>query len=851
MAVPTVSHIKLKAGTVSGNSTIYTNSLITIGDTIRVSGTVKNNGVFTVTDITTNSTDVYYILKGTPIVDEDSGGDPEIEVVGRPGDKLCAIGEADAAGGIDVWSNNATTTYTNKDEGWNAKAINPTISGDNAKYIFHFADEALRVCNSNEQNSGKIKWYGYIERQQFSSANSSSASVGLVFSEWQEHPNDLGSPKATGILSYAYGTASHSGSTASNYYQNARGVAKPKQSDVSGSNLDLRLNGSHDASTTSFIFENNNGSTNVLDQSRIGEVVTIDEALGTAPKEFLFCKTISGAAGGAPTYQRAYGGALAGTAPDTYADTDTPILERGLGFNIGVDAGTAEGQWQSGEYEFYQSFIYDGIQESIPVKMSNGAASIAPFTHTVGDLESMQVSVYADLAYNGRVTGGRIYTRLHDTSDDLILLVDIDIEKGVRTTPVGGHVAWTLEAGKGFYVLGEATGNSIRPNIDTYDTLNGFSPDVGFVGIGGIGELYKTSVIANRRAFIANVRTKGKSGKVEKFGDRIMYSELNKFDTFLDSNFIDVSKGDYGEYTAIESYADRLLAFKHNLVHIINIASPSAYNWYLENTFKYYGVNKPYSVTRTNNGVAWVSVDGVYLYDGSSIRNLLESRIAVSNSSYTVGFQTWQRWYQQGISDPMIGYDSISNSLIIVASPTDSFGGCNTGFIYDFDTNAWIYHDKVFTDDEHITNFISDWNNNLTVGINVTGDTSDVNFKKFLPVQSDKTSQVFVTRDIDFGQPGLIKKIYKVMVTYKSSVSQTTPFKYSIDGKQNFAGDGGGTFTGNFADTSDKWDVLTLTPSSTISCQSIQLKFEHPSSGSFEFNDITIQYRVIRGKEVT
>ena len=72
MAVPTESHLKLTGGTSSGNSTIYTNSLISIGDNIRVSGTVKNNGVFTVTDITTDGSDVYYILKGTPIVDENS-----------------------------------------------------------------------------------------------------------------------------------------------------------------------------------------------------------------------------------------------------------------------------------------------------------------------------------------------------------------------------------------------------------------------------------------------------------------------------------------------------------------------------------------------------------------------------------------------------------------------------------------------------------------------------------------------------------------------------------------------------------------------------------------------------------
>ena len=97
----------------------------------------------------------------------------------------------------------------------------------------------------------------------------------------------------------------------------------------------------------------------------------------------------------------------------------------------------------------------------------------------------------------------------------------------------------------------------------------------------------------------------------------------------------------------------------------------------------------------------------------------------------------------------------------------------------------------------------------------------------------------------------MTKKIYKVVVTYKSDGSETTPFTYAIDGKQNFSGDGGGTFTGNFVDTSGKWDVVTLTPSSTISCQSIQIKFVSPSAGVFEINDMSIQYRVIRNLEST
>ena len=1043
MATPAHHYMLLKGGTDNGNSIIYTaddsatQNLIKIGDTLKVSGTANNNGVFTVTDITTDGTalgstgDVYYSLKGATIANENSGGDPVIEVVRAPGDKMLALGDVDNAGSIDVWSNNTTTDYAGTSpgtaDGWATTAITPTLDGNNAKYIYYFADEALRVCNINEQNTSIIKWYGYIQRRQFSNTNA------LVFAGWQENPNNLAPPKLATSFTYAYVNSEavgasggtnptlvddpHDNTDATNYYSEYRGVAKAKVDgtsdlrfkadtgqlasmlgtdfktffddalndndslfDFGGTNGDggatlidsdgfvavnatfeissgvgvltnnatskgsvsLRLttvvgekyqvnfdtlaagtcdvkislssstshNGdassasvSHggatnnalansftatasssyiviqNQSTTSghhsdldnitvrkideIVFENSTPA-DILDQCTVGEVITIGEALGTYPKEALFCKKVSGGVGGAITYQRAYGGALIGTAPHVCLQGDTPILERGLGFNIGISDGTADGTWEDGTYEFYQTFVYDGNQESLPFQMGDGddATNLDAGTHVSAGQKALRVSVYADVAYNGRISGGRVYTRLKDTDDDLILLVDIDIVKGIRTTIDGDHVSWNYQSGKGYYVIGDATGNSVEPNLDTYNTINGFSPEVHFNAIGSRNEIYKSAIVSNRRAFVANVKTKGSSGELEKFGDRIMYSEIGKFDTFLSHNFIDVSKGDYGEYTALESFADRLLAFKHNLVHIINIASPSVANWYLEDTVKYFGVNYPFSVARTKYGIAWVSDDGCYLYDGSRVRNLIDKKIAVSEASFLDTDVNWQGWYRGTalVKDVMLGYDAISNSLIMIRSPDDASNNSNTGWIYDFDSNGWSYHTTIFSESETYTNFVTDWNNNLTLGYQ---DNANITFQKFLPVGRAKTDQEFTTKDIDFGAPGITKKIYKVTMTYKSTAEQQTPLYYATNGTQSFGAfaagtgvipqgsTGGAGYLESTASSGTQWDIATFTPSSPVSCQSIQFQLDLPSSGTFEVNDITVEYRTIRNKNVS
>ena len=1002
MPVPTKQHLTLVGGANSTYSTLYTSSLIQIGDTVQISGTANNDGVYTISEVVntlntaeavgstfteatcvtasgdatvthsandkiiaglsvsgtgiaaqsyissiTSSTqfelnrtatatndpvtltfgdqDIYFVLKGNSI-NTDTGiiGTPTVKVlsVNTLGDKLIALGN-DSSGEIDVWSNNATSTYSTKDQGWESGAITPTLSGSDVKYIFHFVDGALRVCNINEENTSSVKWYGYIQRQQF--RNSS----GLTFAEWQEHPNNLRPPHGYGV-SYAYAHSNHDANTTftdatcdynnsttvthdinsnivkglvvsqadgdvpsgayiksitsstefelseattdsktnttltftgKNYFGNDRGVAVQQYS----GNTALRVG--TDLTTSSndveVVFEDSSSvnSTGVVDPGKVYSIQSSATAgnLGEFPKEFLFVKrgvkpALSNTVGATAKFSRAYGGTF-GTAPFNYADQDTPIYSRGLGWNVGLSVGTGSGDW--GEvggksYELYQTFIYDGNQESLPVLMNdNGISTATRFTlDNVSSGSALRVSIFADLAYNGRISGGRIYIREANSDEDLVLLADIDIVQGVRTTLDGNHVSWTYTEGYGYSVVSDAAGNSTNMNLDTYQTINGFSPDLKFLGIGGDLEKYKASVVSNRRTWIANVKLKEGDGSAKNTGDRIMYSEINKFDTFLENNFIDVSTGDYGNYVALESYADRLLAFKNNLVHIINISSPSPINWYLEDTFKYSGVHYQFSVTKTKYGIAWVSDDGCYLYDGNNIRNLLNKKISVSDSSYTTTEINWNDWYRGSslVKDVMIGYDAISNSLIIFRSPNDATTNSNNGWIYDFDSDGWVYNSAIFTDSSIYTNFTTDWNNNLTIG--KYDGSSDVEFKKFLPIPLAQSAPIFVTKDIDFGQPGKIKKIYKVYVTYKSSGAYSTPFTYAVDGKQNFSGDGGGTFTGNLANTSDKWDVLTLTPSSTISCQSIQIKFAGATQ-VYEINDITIEYRVVNNKKVS
>ena len=88
-------------------------------------------------------------------------------------------------------------------------------------------------------------------------------------------------------------------------------------------------------------------------------------------------------------------------------------------------------------------------------------------------------------------------------------------------------------------------------------------------------------------------------------------------------------------------------------------------------------------------------------------------------------------------------------------------------YIYDFDSNGWVFSTELITNSRICTNLVTDWNGNLIFGVNTPAADSDVNFFKYLPISSACDDQHFVTKDIDFKSPGTIKKIYSIRMTYR------------------------------------------------------------------------------------
>ena len=179
-------------------------------------------------------------------------------------------------------------------------------------------------------------------------------------------------------------------------------------------------------------------------------------------------------------------------------------------------------------------------------------------------------------------------------------------------------------------------------------------------------------------------------------------------------------------------------------------------------------------------------------------------------------------------------------------------------YVFDFVLKSWIYIRNIIApvDGETHSNFALDADQNL---FTISGTTSM--FTTYQTSSQDSQALIYKTKDIDFGQPSIRKKIYRVRINYKGDADNLI-LKYSVNGDTDFPFDFEGTDastgkpTGSTATSSkplhDKtdltqWHQAELKPDVSSEANNIfsfQLSITGGCGASFEINDITIIYRL-------
>ena len=515
----------------------------------------------------------------------------------------------------------------------------------------------------------------------------------------------------------------------------------------------------------------------------------------------------------------------------TSASTTSPAnfttypASAGTGFELNVISHTdVDGLIRSGVYEFASTFIYDGNQESLPFKYTN--------THTISeanDFKVLSLNVTATSPFDPRISGGRIYIREVDANEEWVMLIDIDLTKGCRKSLSDVHTSWH-DAGSSHFNCPTATASANFEVKDlgfiTYETINGFPSSIYSHALGDQGEFWKDSTVSNNRAFICNVTMKDEESGISKatssvknYPDRIMYSMSNRFDTFPSFNFIEAAKGDADYYVAIESFADRLLAFKLFSLDIINISSPSDANWFLETSKQYQGVEHPEAVKRTQYGIVWANTQGLFIYGGSTIKNLSENVIADAT------------WASHITATTGIIYDEQESMVFVISSMSTN----GDAYMCDLRKGSFSFiKDFVLDTNDGITNSVDTEDNN-TYYVHDGGSITDI--YKIVRSSVTHNDQEVITKNIDFGDSSTLKKVYAVYVTYKSDIDISAKVFYSVDSGANWVATSGPSATAT------TWAHGKWTISSPPSTSKVLIKVDTGGASKVYINDIGIEYR--------
>jgi hypothetical protein len=506
------------------------------------------------------------------------------------------------------------------------------------------------------------------------------------------------------------------------------------------------------------------------------------------------------------------------------ADTFSATLDQDGEFELIYDKGASGGGWEADTYEFTYTFVDYTGDETLPHVFSSPHTC----TLTAGQFfEDIGFKINTTNAFRESEKGVRVYVRAQNSNERYQLLLDVDYERGVRTNLFDEYVAWsntgTYNAGSGTNTS-EVTGlDAESPSLDTYESINGYSQDEDRLGFGTIGG-FKGAAVCSRRAWVCNVRIDD-----EVFDDRIYYTPVNRFKTFPTSYFLDIGINDGDSFNALSSVGNRLLAFKQNKLYVINVSSSSDAGWYLEAEYEGMGCKYPEAIVKTAYGVCWTNEYGVYIFNGEAP---IELSVKLSDEG-------WNNATEGKI--PAISYNNVNKQLVIFQNTESGTNGTNSFFVYDFNTKAWFNQNRQDIVDVNgmkgVSNIVSTVGGMFYSEYAISGDNKTI--RKLSTGDSGNGQMVFRTADIDFGEPGRIKKVYKVYVTAKDDGSST-----GLKLQTLLNGNDAPSYTTDETVDIDSSQFKTLVFTVGQDCESIRFHFSAAGTlEELEINDITIEYR--------
>lgn len=474
------------------------------------------------------------------------------------------------------------------------------------------------------------------------------------------------------------------------------------------------------------------------------------------------------------------GGSAPSNTQTSTADVNIWFVESANANAFGWNNAVTGVNWQAGI-----SYVYDDGQES-PLKISSTTIGIqaahnvsfrAYFSPETGSGASAK-------CMNPRLKGVNLYVKGSSASSAqsnnwfLAGVFEFENGKGGKRPQDDGWGDWTGSSDD-FYANTDTWASP--PSVETFRTRTGRRVNEA------VHARYKCAVEARGRMYIGNVMHADDAGASETvYPDRMLKSKRVNGkvspDIFPASEMVELANNDGEEITHLAYFMGKLLQFKQNTLYVINITGAAEA---LESTHKHLGITHPSQVCTTASGVAWVCEKGIMLYNGQSITNLIDGKISTS---------VWNAFFDLD-NIPSIAYDANDAKAIISRGSDEDVD--KDIYIFDLKLKAFIYKkdglNVSYIPDSYLSNMITDFNGNIVVYNSIkTGSNTHISAAGSKMYKWDKTPQPssyfnVVTKDIDFEEPSVKKKVYKLYITYKCTTADTNVIvQYAVNGSKDW-----------------------------------------------------------------
>lgn len=220
----------------------------------------------------------------------------------------------------------------------------------------------------------------------------------------------------------------------------------------------------------------------------------------------------------------------------------------------------------------------------------------------------------------------------------------------------------------------------------------------------------------NNYLFLANCLVAGVSNT-----SRIYWSTIKDADTWDAADFIDISKDDGQEITAIKVLSDRLVVFKTRSIYNVFFTGDADIPFILPGGGKSnssVGCVAPWSIQEVNNGLVFFAPDGFYYYDGANSYKISDrinkTILSLNNTKFANIVSLVQRekdryiagvaWTGTATNSRMLVWDYSSNAWSIYkgvapAAMTAVYVSGENERPYWADSSGFVYRGDTGTDD--------------------------------------------------------------------------------------------------------------------------------------------------------